>query len=969
MKKIYFIITLTILLLGVQGIKPAFSADEPFYAAPKVRPNVLIILDRSGSMADQPNCANYCNGDGSYCAQSATDTDGDTIMNLWDSTPGCTDENKISIAVRVLADLLDANDSRTIDNTNDPTNLDVRLGYSRFIDGNYSITNVVGSAYADIFTAFNSSDTGGNTPLGSSLNDALGYFQNDTSITDDGCEDCRKNYVILVTDGADTATCNSQIARNRSVVYAADALYKANIPVFVVGFGNLPNDLKYTLNWAAYYGYGENDPNPSAGNTDTGSFTPGAQLCDSAIGAANDPGSQAKLGYAFLADNSSALASALQSIIATIRQGSYSRSAPVLTTAGIGGANRIYAGFFDLGANVNWQGHLLAWDIDTTTGNLIDSAIDDPCTSSGINALRELYDAGRTMTNYTDTNCTGVAPNAKKVYTAVGSPTLSQIWFNVSAGSTAYDSTSMSNSSAQQTDLCAALNISGFNCNANYTSASVGSANELINFIRFGSLTFNNSGGARNNNWHLGDIWHSTPTIVGPPLGIFNNSAYRTFKNTYANRTQILIVGANDGMLHALDDTKKGSEMWSFIPNNLLGKLQSLSTGHSFFVDASPTAADVCLQANCGTAGEAATDWETVVISGERDGGRAYFALKFVGTTDTTPEFKWEFTDANLGNTWSKPTIGKVRYFTGTNTVDKWVTFFGGGASSTADVGNYVYAVDIANGSLLGSGPNATKKQVDSSNTSNNVPSALRPVDLSGDNYIDAVYFGDASGRMHRWDVSNLANNNSGSLTGFFDPGAPHYYLNSGNREVEVGTHTNRPIYYRPAIALDKNFRPVVVFGTGNIDELSTTPPDTSTTDYVYAIRQEAGYAGNEAGQSGVTELWKITLSPGERLAGATMIYGGYALFTTYRPPTTNTCTESGNTVSCDPGSGWLYIVDFETGAILANYPQELGQGLPAMTCSGDKCYTITSNNQDIKVKDMPSKYPPSAETIYWRER
>ena len=223
-------------------------------------------------------------------------------------------------------------------------------------------------------------------------------------------------------------------------------------------------------------------------------------------------------------------------------------------------------------------------------------------------------------------------------------------------------------------------------------------------------------------------------------------------------------------MLHALDDTKKGSEMWSFIPNNLLGKLQSLSTGHSFFVDASPTAADVCLQANCGTAGEAATDWETVVISGERDGGRAYFALKFVGTTDTTPEFKWEFTDANLGNTWSKPTIGKVRYFTGTNTVDKWVTFFGGGASSTADVGNYVYAVDIANGSLLGSGPNATKKQVDSSNTSNNVPSALRPVDLSGDNYIDAVYFGDASGRMHRWDVSNLANNNSGSLTGFLTP-------------------------------------------------------------------------------------------------------------------------------------------------------------------------------------------------------
>lgn len=975
MKKIYFLIV-TILLLSLQDIKPVFSADEPFYAAPKVRPNVLIILDRSGSMEDQPNCPNYCNGDGVYCAQANTDTDSDTIMNLWDSTPGCATENKISIAVRVLADLVDANDSRTIDNTNDPTSLDVRLGYSRFINGAFSITNIVGSSYPDIFTDFNSSNTGGNTPLGNSLNAALTYFQNDTSITGDGCRDCRKNYVILVTDGADTATCNSQIARNRSVVYAADALYNANIPVFVVGFGNLPNDLKYTLNWAAYYGYGENDPNPSAGNTDTGSFTPGAQLCDSGPA---DPGVQAKLGYAFLADNSSALSSALQSIIGTIRQGSYTRSAPVLTTAGITGSNRIYSGFFDLGANINWQGHLLAWDIDSTTGNLIINAPNNPCTSSGTNALGELYDAGRTLTYSNTLPCSGgyVAPNQRKVYTAVGSPTQSQIWFNVSAGSTAYDSTSMSNSAALQRDLCAALNISGFNCNTDYASTSPGSANELVNFIRFGSLTFNGDGGARNNNWHLGDIWHSTPTIIGPPSGTINNSAYKQFKTYNANRRQILIVGANDGMLHALDDTNNGKELWSFIPNNLLGKLKNLSTGHLFFMDASPTAADVCFATNCSTASEAYTDWKTVVITGERDGGRAYFALDITDTTN--PSYLWQFTDANLGNTWSKPTIGKIRYSTGTNTVDKWVTFFGGGTTSIAndDVGNYVYAVDIADGSLLGSGPNVTRKQVDSTNTSNNVPSALRPVDLSGDYYIDAVYFGDDSGKMWRWDISNLSNNNNGSLTNFFDPSSTHFYINNtGNRFVEGGTHTNRPIYYRPAIAFNINFRPVVVFGTGYIDELAATPPLTTSTDYVYAIRQESGYAGNETDQGGVTELWKITLncgiansSCGERLGGAPMIYGGYVYFITYRPPATNTCTENGNVVSCNPGSGWLYIVDFETGIILSDYPKEIGPGLPAMTCSGDKCYANSSNDIEIKTSERPSKYPPTAETIYWRER
>lgn len=960
MKRIYLLITI-FLLLSLLDIKPVLSADEPFYAAPKVRPNVLIILDRSGSMEDQPNCDSYCNGNGTWCAQSNTDTDNDSIYNLWDSTPGCATENKISIAVRVLADLLDANDSRTIDNTNDPTNLDVRLGYSRFINGVFNITNVVGSSYADIFTAFNSSNTGGNTPLGSSLNAALNYFQTDTSITNDGCKDCRKNYVILVTDGADTATCNSQTARNRSVVYAAEALYKANIPVFVVGFGNLPDDLKYTLNWTAYYGYGGNDPNPSAGNTDTGSFTPGAQLCDSGTA---DPGAQAKLGYAFLADNSTALASALQSIIGTIRQGSYSRSAPVLTASG----SRIYAGFFDLGANINWRGHIDAWNVDNnplsaTYGEIQTSASNPPCTSSGANALYELYDAGATLTN---AGCTGyVAPADRKIYTVVNtSPNSSTKKFD------AWGATNNDNNSTDQIALCNALNITGVNCNTDYLSNAVGSANELINFIRFASPTFNGSGGARDNTWRLGDIWHSTPVIVGPPKGTFNSTGYNGFKSAYSSRTQILIVGADDGMLHALDDTNNGKEMWSFVPNNLLGKLQNLSAGHAFFVDSSPSAADVCLNTtNCGKSGEAATDWETVVISGERDGGKAYFALKLVGTTTTTPEFKWEFTDANLGNTWSKPTIGKVRYSNGSNISDKWVAFFGGGVSSTADVGNYVYAVDISDGSLLGSGPNATKKQVNSTNTLNNVAAALRPVDLNGDYYVDTVYFGDTSGRMWRWDVSNLANNNNGALNKFFEPGAIHYYIDSsGNRVVESATHTNRPIYYRPAIAVDKGFRPLVVFGTGNIDELATTPPSTTTTDYVYAIRQEPGYTGTETNQGGVTEVWRIDFTAGERMVGAPIIYGGYVYFVTYRPPTTNTCTENGNVVSCDPGSGWLYIVDLETGVTLTGYPVNIGDGVPNFTMANGTVYTRTSNSSDTKTRKAISK-STGADVIYWRER
>lgn len=996
MKKIYFITILTILLLGLQGIKPVFSADDqPFYATRKVMPNVLIILDRSGSM---------------QWIVTADNVDGSCTATAPDTTTTQANKSRVCIARDVLFDLLDDDNDGSISSPADDVSLSVRLGYMRYYQGNIALRQDVGTPYNTIWGSTTNADArtlnvSGNTPLGQSLMDALTYFQTSSVITNDGCRQCRKNFVIVVTDGADTATCSNTTARNRSVVYAANALRNGpdgiantadDILVFVIGLGGgLSAGLQNTLNWAAYYGYGGNDPNPAPNTGSTTAFTPGASLCSSGA----DPSDNTLYplsGYAFIANDAASLATSIKQAIDLAKKGSYSRSAPVLTTAGISGANRIYAGFYDL---PYWKGHLNAWNLDpnplsATYGQIIPGS-ENACTSGTVNGytnttyLDELYDAGIALTN---PSCTGyVAPANRKIYSVVNTSPNSPIKkFN------AWGATNNDNNPTDQIALCNALNITGVICNIDYTSNAVGSANELINFIRFSSTTFNNSRGTRFDNasttqWKLGDIWHSTPTIVGPPSGTINSPAYKNFKNTYASRTQTLILGANDGMIHALDDTNNGKEMWSFVPNNLLGKLQNLSTGHSFFVDASPTAADVCLQANCGTSIEAATDWKTVVISGERDGGKAYFALDITDTTN--PSYLWEFQDACLGNTWSKPTIGKVRYSTGSNIVDKWVTFFGGGVSSSAvtancdgggnssggNIGNYVYAVDIASGDLLGTGPNATKKKIDSTNTLNNVPSALRPVDLSGDYYVDAVYFGDASGRMYRWDVSNLASNDNGSITRFFDPGAAHYYLNNtGSRVVEGGIHTNRPIYYRPSIALDRNFRPVVVFGTGNIDELAAAPPDTTTIDYVYAIRQEAGYAGNETDQGGVTELWKIPLDCytnsnlpcGERLAGATMLYGGYVLFITYRPEaTTNTCTENGNVVSCDPGSGWLYIADFETGAILADYPKEIGAGLPAMTCSGDKCYTITSNNQDIKVKDMPSKYPPTAETIYWRER
>lgn len=944
----------------------AFSVDTlPFYAASGTKPNVLIVLDRSGSMNDTP-----AGGSGTYCT-----------TNPWGT--GCTNESKLSIAVRVLADLLDANNTNTVDNTDDPKDLGVRLGYMKFygstigtilsdrtgegaspvyynggilipLQGGNRLD--VGASYVDIFNNFNSSTTSSiGTPDGMALSEALKYFQNASIITGDACYSTtcrRKNYVIFITDGEDNETCTSgEAASNRrSIVYAAKALYDDKIPVFVVGFGSLPTTSQYTLNWAAYYGNGVNldsnrDPNPAA-NDDTGSFTPGSSLCDSTL--TIDPGAQTKLGYAFLASNAADLTNALKKAIDLTKEGSYTRSQPVLTASG----NRIYSSFFDLGASVNWQGHLDAWNVDSA-GVIQDSAINDPCTSSAstpvTGALRELYDAGRTLTY---SSCTGyVASASRNIYTNIGA---SRILFNVSG---------TGNTSPQQTNLCTALIKTTGSCtNAETIDTAVGSANELINFIRFSSATYNTSSGTRSSTWRLGDIWHSTPTIVGPPVGSFGSAAYNTFKSNNSGRTQALIVGANDGMLHAFNDGNYGAELWSFIPNNLLGKLKNLNTEHDFYVDASPTAADVCLNVNnCGKSAEAAADWKTVVITGERDGGNAYFALDITSTTN--PLYLWQFTDGNLGYTSSKPAIGKVRVKNGGNYEEHWAAFFGGGTSTdtTNNIGNSFYAVDIGTGAKFGTGA-GTEYTI--GGATNKVPGAPRAVDINGDFYVDAVFFGDKDGRLWKLNTTDTSPN-SWSAGKIFDPALAHKTIDCTSgvgtlTEHSNGAHGLRSIYYRPAVVFDSNLKPLIMFGTGYVDD--NTEPGSTVQNYFYIARLESSaYSGISSPNEYITEILSFTLDIGETVVGAPVVYDGKVWYVTYTPSTTSTC--------CGSGTAKLRWAELKTCG--ATGVVDLGSGIPQGPVIGPNgIYTNTSNSpKPKKCTTCPSGPGNLSDVIYWRER
>ena len=149
----------------------------------------------------------------------------------------------------------------------------------------------------------------------------------------------------------------------------------------------------------------------------------------------------------------------------------------------------------------------------------------------------------------------------------------------------------------------------------------------------------------------MGSILHSRPAIV-----------------QYGTRT-VIYAGSNDGMLHAFDDSD-GSELWGFVPPNLMNKLQALHADVlEFFVDGSPKT-----YISRNASGQIV---KAILIFGQRRGGNRYYALDV--TNPVSPQYLWEVNPdatnspyAKLGQSWSTPAIGKIADGTG----EKWVALY-----------------------------------------------------------------------------------------------------------------------------------------------------------------------------------------------------------------------------------------------------------------------------------------------------
>lgn len=331
----------------------------------------------------------------------------------------------------------------------------------------------------------------------------------------------------------------------------------------------------------------------------------------------------------------------------------------------------------------------------------------------------------------------------------------------------------------------------------------------------------------------LGDIIDSQPAYVGKPPFLYNYNNYAAFRSTgtASTRPGMVYVGGNDGALHAFD-ASSGAEKFSFVPNGVFSKLAGLTSSnfsHQYLVDGSPTVGDVTFADNT---------WHTMLVGGLNNGGNSVYALDVTDpanmSNETTLASKvmWEFSDSTLGQTFSQPVIVPVKGDAQGSTW-KWVVIFGSGYNNS-DGKPYLYILDAQTGTqlakidLCGSGSKASPTCDTTKPNGLGTPTAISSI---GGDLKDAVYVGDLQGNMWKVDISsNLASKWQVAYT-------------SGGKNVPLFTARDalgqaQPITSAPDVTLHPKTPSytglMVYFGTGKYLESS----DITNTDQqtFYAI-------------------------------------------------------------------------------------------------------------------------------------
>ncbi|MGA8180102.1 MAG: PilC/PilY family type IV pilus protein [Desulfobacterales bacterium] len=708
---------------------------------------------------------------------------------------------------------------------------------------------------------------------------------------------CQKNYIIIMTDGEPTYDKNAKLATGTYINgdHIGDYDHDGRDPGYYADNGS-----DY-LDDVAKYLY-DNDLNPNLGTTgesfekqNVTTYTIGFTTQQDLLSRTAQNGG----GLYYTANSISGLSDAFHEILADIADVSAVFVSPVVPVSRMNrtyAGNSLYVGFFKPQSDGRWDGNIKKYGL-SDQGIIVDADGNPATLDNG-----SIKDNARSY--WSDT------PDGADVLSGgIGGLLLDQ--------GTRHLYTYM----GQSVNLADPTNSFSI-ANTDYVTdgsldVGTGQRSSVINDIY---------GVGRG--WVLGDILHSRPAVVH----------YDTDHNGTLDES-VIYTGGNDGMMHCFKDSD-GSEVWGFVPPDLLPRLKELSDGtttHKYFVDGVPKVYE--------------DSSHKILFFGERRGGNHYYALNV--TTYDSPSFAYQIGSlflttedgdhdgildgdhAILGQSWSEPTVQKISTSIGTD--PETVFLLAGGYDANQDlppydpvnpdapyrgddtVGRAVFTVNVLTGAI-------GKLNVNAGNYSDMTHSIVDVAgfDANGNGITNRVYAGDLGGNIFAFEDDNGDGN--WSRRKLFSASAVD--------------NVQRKIFYAPD-AVEETYGEVIFFGTGD----RADPEGTGVTNRIYAIKNHWGdvdgfttltesdlynatedliVLGTASQQSAAREAlanqdgWFIELNvnAGEKVTSPMTVFNGVLYFTTYTPESSSTSPEDGDVCEEVSGRGQarLYALNYKTG-------------------------------------------------------
>jgi type IV pilus assembly protein PilY1 len=650
--------------------------------------------------------------------------------------------------------------------------------------------------YSDLISGVDGLQPIANTPLAETYYEVTRYFRGLSRYQGAGSGNytspaqyrCQKNFGIVLTDGLPTH--DSSFPENDPDGNNPDVAGSYNLPDWDgknEAFGQPYSDGKNLsgtgegdtlyLDDIAKFGYDIDlvkTGSDLAGKSFNDSAYPKQNLLTYTVGFAVDnqmleDAAEYGRGAYYTANDSNQLNNALNSALQSIRRQMSSASAVSANTKRIQEGSLIYQARYN---SADWTGEVLAYRVN------LDGTVGDVAWRTS--------DAGKIP-----------SPSARKIFTYnddasyTGTRGQALVWDNLNSDQRA---------SLMKTD-----------------EADDANARKRLIWLRGG-----NDGVAleapyegerlRNRNSVLGDIVNSDPLFIGQQNNGYNvpNDAedadepadsYMAYVESKDDLTPLVVVGANDGMLHGFN-ANSGGEEFAYVPANLF-KTRTISPGatpglialteadynHHFYVDGSFGLGDVYYNGG----------WKTYMVGALGYGGRGVFALDMTDRDFDASDVLWEHAapDTNqpsnvwndLGYQFGEPTVARV--LSGRN--DSYVSIFGNGYASN-DGKAALYVVDSKTGELV---KKLTVTDPDGSTASNGLSAVTAFFDAN--RRVTHVYAGDVLGNLWKFDLSS-SNTNQWSSSLLFKA------RNSGARQ---------PITAKVRVMPHPTSGRLVIFGTG----------------------------------------------------------------------------------------------------------------------------------------------------------